>query len=612
MPISSILAVLTISTLTTRCCEIYQNLPCPVIYMERKPKKLRPEDAFYGFDLLAVRDDWSRMIANSSWKRVAVFCSPNHFLLTPDITEYLNTTAADSGIELIYFSSDTNFSLSTAFTIVQSQPAFDAIIAAGSIRTASIDTAFSICKMKQHPELLSISAASTYSYTNFDVYEMDYRQLGSDVTKDLILQATSGTPLPKETLLTPKGFPYQFPEIVKGKPDTISMLTLDNPSTKALRKLLPMFEAISGIKVELNCVSYEDLHSKIDTLKDACTYDLIRIDVADFQPLGKELYMPLSQVINLECLPQQLYKGNYERYSVVEGIPYALPFDPSVQLFLYRRDLFTNALLCRAYYEEYRENLSVPTTFEQYLRIANFFTRSFHPDSPTQYGATTTYGSDTISASDFLPYYLGTGGIITDGNELCPINSPKMVQAMELYKDMQQYTCKQQWWHDSLHQFATGQSATTIVYSNYVSDVINTKYSKVIGQVGASILPGGHPLLGGGVIGVSLFSQKLQGCKQFFNWYYSDDIASMLVHLGGTSPLTSAYKDFRNSNVYPWLPVAEESTGHGTRGTDDIAIPGFTTRRYEFAIGTAIQKLLLNDLPPEHAAVMAQTLYDYR
>jgi hypothetical protein len=72
--------------------------------------------------------------------------------------------------------------------------------------------------------------------------------------------------------------------------------------------------------------------------------------------------------------------------------------------------------------------------------------------------------------------------------------------------------------------------------------------------------------LGGGVIGMSRFSQKTHACKQFFNWYYSDD----------------------------------------------IAVPGFTIRRYEFAVGTAIQKLILNDLPPEHAAIIAQTLYDYR
>ncbi len=49
----------------------------------------------------------------------------------------------------------------------------------------------------------------------------------------------------------------------------------------------------------------------------------------------------------------------------------------------------------------------------------------------------------------------------------------------------------------------------------------------------------------------------------------------------------------------------------GTRGTT-VPDPKYTIRSYEFAIGTAVQKLILDDIPPEHAALIAQTLYDYR
>lgn len=297
---------------------------------------------------------------------------------------------------------------------------------------------------------------------------------------------------------------------------------------------------------------------------------------------------------------------------MIDETPYALPFDPSVQLFLYRKDLFSNALLRRSYYEEYRENLEVPTTFEQYLRIARFFTQAMNPGSPTLYGGTTTCGSDATLASEFLPYYLDIADTIAENGRLKPLNSPQTVEAMSRFRDMQKYTCRQQWWRDSLRQFAAGNAATAVVYSNYISDVINTKHSSVVGQVGTAMLPGGHPLLGGGVIGISRFSKQVEACKQFLTWFYSDDIASMLVRLGGTSPLASAYKDFTNFSIYPWLSVARESTVRGTRGSDGAAIPGFTIRRFEFAIGTAVQKMIFESLPPDHAAVIAQTLYDYR
>ena len=57
----------------------------------------------------------------------------------------------------------------------------------------------------------------------------------------------------------PKGFADSFPGLQR-MPDTqLTMLTLENPSTQALRKLLPEFEHRSGIRVKLIGVPYDDL-----------------------------------------------------------------------------------------------------------------------------------------------------------------------------------------------------------------------------------------------------------------------------------------------------------------------------------------------------------------
>ena len=609
--ISGIASVLTVSTLSERCCEQYQNFPCPVVYIERKPQALRPQDFFYGFDVLTIAQQWADMLANSDHKRVALFLSEKHFLHKPEAAQILNEAACAKGIELIRFFSDVNLSLSTAFEIVQAEKAFDAIVCIGSTYTSSVEAAFSISHMDRHPVLYAIESNSTHQAQSSDRYVLDYNQLGATAANAILCRANREENQTSEVILPPKGFPYRFPQVSKLAPITISMFTLDNPSTNALRKLLPMFESISGVKVELVCVSYEELHARLNNLTQESPYDIIRIDMADFPQLGDRLYSPLSQILPPDSLRKQLQDGIYERYSLINGMPYALPFDPSVMLFLYRQDLFSNALLQRAYYEEYREKLEVPTTIEQYVRIAQFFTRSVFEKSPTEFGSTTTCGSDATFASDFLPFYLGSGGYVTENAKLYPLNSPEMVAAMTKYKEMQRFTSKQQWWRDSLRQFAAGNSAMTIVYSNYVSDVVNTKHSSVVGQVGVAVMPGGHPLLGGGVIGVSRFSQKQEACRQFLSWFYSDDVSSLMVRLGGTSPLASAYGDSSTVFPSPWLTAKKESIACGTRGTDEIAIPGFSIRRYEFAIGTAIQKLVLEDLPPEHAAVMAQTLYDY-
>lgn len=609
---NSIAAVFTVSTLCEPCCELYRKFPCPVIYVERKPVVMREEDAFYGFDTAAVARDWEMVFADSGWKRVAFFCPTNHFLLASEMTDRLTAAAEQYGIALVVFSADTNLALPKAFDIVQFLPEFDAILSVGSVCSDSILTVFSLCKMERHPTLLSIGTASSYQPTDHEIYELDYSLLGVRAVEELKRHLSDKSAPLRNAVLPPVGFPYRFDNIEQQEPAEISVFTIETPSTSALKKLLPMFEAISGIRVKLMFASYEELHDQIKHLNQNCPYDLIRMDVAEFNNLGQALYLPLSQVMDAECLPSRLYSGTYKRYSTIQEQLYGLPFDPSIQLFLYRSDLFSDTLLSRAYYETYRENLTAPTTVEQYLRVARFFTKEFNPDSPTEFGTTVTCGSDMILASDFLPYFLGNGGRVTDGASLLPIHSPQMLRAMEQYSEMQRYACRQQWWKDSLRQFITGKTATTIVYSNYVSDVINTKRSNVVGVVGTAVPPGGHPLLGGGVIGVSRFSKKLEACRQFLTWYYSDDIASMLVRLGGTSPLANAYRDFENFSIYPWLSTVEECSKLGTRGTDDVTIPGFTIRRYEFAVGTAVQKLISEQIPAEHAAVIAQTLYDYR
>lgn len=88
---------------------------------------------------------------------------------------------------------------------------------------------------------------------------------------------------------------------------------------------------------------------------------MIRIDVAQFGDIGQSIYRPLDELsISPEGLSPRLIKNGYDSYSMLNGGCYALPLDPSVQIFLYRTDLFHDAKLCRAYYERFHEILWCP------------------------------------------------------------------------------------------------------------------------------------------------------------------------------------------------------------------------------------------------------------
>lgn len=609
--ISNIAAVITVSCLSDNCCKYYQTAPCPVIYIDRMPPNLRKQDAFMSFDYERIENELQGYIEKNQWKSLAFFTSPNFNIQSSKLIFELQQKASQNRVYTQMFSSDYSLTLNKAFDIVQSDTKFDAIITSSSFRAETIHSVLHLLHIEKHPQIIALGSSSSTHYNNSDTYELNYSQIGSELSKFLIAYLQDKIPLPQHTIFPAKGFSFHFPNIKKVSEETLTMLTLDNPSSSALKKLLPLFEAISGIKVKLICSSYEELHTQINLMNSSFSYDLIRMDVAKFDSIGRKIYLPLKEAdITEDSLPRKLVESGYKNYSLLNGTMYALPFDPSVQIYLYRNDLFEDATLSRAYYERYHETLDIPTTMEQHLRIVEFFTKKYNPVSPTEFGTTTTRGAAASTASDFLPYFLSKVDHIYDKNGHIVIDSPEMVQAMKQYVRMSDYSCTQQWWGDSIKQFADGMAATTIIYSNYASAVINSKHSNVVGKVGAAVVPGGKPLLGGGVIGISRYSQKLDACRQFFNWYYSPDISSMLVRLGGTSPIVDAYNDFNNFSIFPWLSTSKTSFGLGTRGIGDANISGFSIQKYEFSVGTALLNAINGIITTEEAASMAQAMYD--
>ena len=95
-----------------------------------------------------------------------------------------------------------------------------------------------------------------------------------------------------------------------------------------------------------------------------------------------------------------------QHFTTAHGNRCCVPYDPSIQLLFYRRDLFTDPTYKRMYYEDFREELAVPKTFRDYNRVASFFTRGCNAASPTQYGSTVAIGNVVVSPSEFMPRLL--------------------------------------------------------------------------------------------------------------------------------------------------------------------------------------------------------------
>lgn len=608
LPLSRTAAIITVSCLIESEPEAYQDIPCPVFFAERTPSSLSASQYAVSFDYTSVGKHVGTWIRENKKKKIAFFSSSSPFSCNIHFLEGIRQILSDGQERIQQFSSDISLTTAKSFRIAQAEPPFDCIIATSSLRAQMVDFALEMSKLPCRPSLLSLGS-STHSYCT--TYELDYSRIGTHICSVFHAWLEDSSVLPGQCLLETCGIPYTFPNVHRQAPCELTMLTLNSPSTQALQKLLPLFEEISGIRLKISSMSYDDLHSHIEMLNSRFYFDLIRMDVARLNSLGQAAYLPLEQAgIMPENFQNRLIKPAYSKYCMAEGTRCALPFDPSVQVFLYRKDLFEDAKLCRAYYERYREGLAVPETMEQYLHIAEFFTAGHNTDAPTQYGTSLTVGSSFFAASDFLPYFLADNYDTFQSGQTLQLNTPEMEHAMDLYLKMSHFATHENTWSDSIQQFAAGNIAALAVYSNHTGTIINTKHSNIAGKIGAAIIPGKHPLLGGGVIGISRYSSKLEACRQFFSWYYALDTASLLVRLGGTSPLLAIYNDFRNCHVFPWLSAAKKSFELGTRGINPDVAPGFSTAHYEFALGIAIRSLITGTMSPKEAAQMAQMIYN--
>ena len=611
IPQSTLTAVVTVSCLEESGNEWYNSLPCPVIYVDRKGDAPRPGDMTIRFDYHGIGINIGQYILSRKWSDVAFFSAPpilsrDHLLLN-GITEALK----GSSVSIRHYTSALNVAINKAFDIVQSEHHFDTIITSSMSRADSIATALKFSYAEDHPKIITLASLAHLPLSDYLTYQMDYSQMGVMIADRIIRHSRQKEDMSPLITMEAKGFPPPIPQICKKAEQTLTMLTLDTPTTNALNKLLPMFEAVSGIHIQLIRTSSEDMDTLVNMLNDNFCYDLIRMDVARMDTLGENTYMPLTESgIHPDILPKALICGTYENYSMIGNTMYALPFDPSVQFLLYRSDLFDDALLRRAYFEKYHEMLSIPVTVEQYLQTAEFFTAGCNPNSPTKYGSTVVDAAAFATASDFLPYYLPKLSPSLMEGQAVSIQTDKMTEAMEQYSRMLYYAGRPRSWHECIQQLVDGTVAMTTVYSNYAADIIDISHSNMVGKIGAAVVPGGRPLLGGGVIGICRYSKNIAACRQFLQWYFSKDVSSMIVRLGGTSPLADTYNNFKNLNTFPWLSAVQKSFELGSRGTNNRESPSdFSIWDYEFTIGTAVKNMIAGNILPEETAHMIKTIF---
>lgn len=455
-----------------------------------------------------------------------------------------------------------------------------------------------------------LSPLFTLPEYNFHKYELNFHLLGHKASERL--KESIQSKLSASTILSNTGYRNWSDtfHIRYNKPRTLHILLLDSPPAYAVQYFSRIYTRKTGIDIKADIVSYDNIHRIFDQMRDSC-YDIVRIG-ADVLPwYGPKILKPIEEIdFDITSLFSSFISGMTEHYSRISGKYYAVPLSPSLQILFYRKDLFESTVLKRLYQEQHHEPLTVPRTFEQYNRIAAFFTKSKNPYSPVQFGSTITLGdTPVVAGTEFLTRYFSYSNALFK-NDLPLLCSAEALQALKdvlILKDIS--TPPNVWWTDAAKEFVNGNVAMTILFSNFASGLWGPQ-SKIASNIDFAVIPGKNPLFGGGSLGVSRYTKYPEQALAFISWLCKEPVASGMALLGGNPLSTESLNNYDVFETCPWMELLKScfSDVQCNRLPENADI-AFNDRFFMTILGKAVKNAWFCIEEPQKALLTASIEY---
>lgn len=389
------------------------------------------------------------------------------------------------------------------------------------------------------------------------------------------------------------------------KARTFRVLLQDAPSSDSVRKFLPDFERQTGISVEVETQPYRDVLSRIRSPR--ADFDVFTYDLAWTKELALGGYIrELTDLVPDNAALDEVFSQDVLReHCYFRDRLHAMPYSHTVQLLFYRKDLFAERKNQRLYFERYREDLHIPRDWQAYNRIARFFTKSENPESPTVYGTTLGARNSSGAVCEFLPRAWAFGGeLFRDG--VCALGEESCVRALECYKESFRYAhpdSPDMWWDEQVAQFADGDAAMMIMFTDHTARLFDRTLSRVAGTTGCALLPGKASVLGGWSIAISTESSRTEEALAFIKWVCSERMVIPNAALGRVEPRLSVYGNSALSAFCPYVEKLPEAFAHARRRSlpKDARGEGVPESRLEEILGDAVHGAILGHTTAEEA-----------
>lgn len=337
----------------------------------------------------------------------------------------------------------------------------------------------------------------------------------------------------------------------------------DLPTIHALEAVSHEFYQKSGVRLDFTILPLKDLFALIleDSLRESPQYDIYLYDTSWFSYL---VHSGCLKDITDDFYTSPDISGYFIRKNLsnccYQGRLYGFPIIGGTQFLLYRKDLFSNPDLCQKYKQDHKISLRPPKTWKEFNSIARFFTKEFHPDSPTLYGTAIATSLNEELALEFEPRMWSYGGSFYDSQGHLAMNSPQNISALTSFMESFRYSQKGLFSNqDVFSEFSKGHLAMIITFTEYAAEIQSSIHSEYLHRNGFGMIPGRIPTNVGWHFGVPRNCPKLARTLDFFHWLRRRHTSYYMSILGGSSALEFPYRNHELLKMYPWIRLTHDS-----------------------------------------------------
>ncbi|NIZ02884.1 extracellular solute-binding protein [Thalassospira lucentensis] len=344
---------------------------------------------------------------------------------------------------------------------------------------------------------------------------------------------------------------------------TLHGVTESTPPSNYIREVLaPQFEELTGIRVDIETTSWDQMYDKAIKDMEVGTgiYDMVFIeqDIV-YSYLSRNFLTDTTKLLadNPSLKAPTYSEDNFTTFADYfrgeNGDLYGVPMEAFIKIYLYRTDLFNDPEIKEAFKAETGRELKPAKTHEEYGEIARFFTKWGKDHDMDLWG--TTAQAHTGHPASFYEYFESIAptygvynwGIDADNNYAATVehggkmNSPEAKKALKWWLSMRDIAPPESnasTWTEVGTTFGAGRVAQGLVYGENAGWIAaDESKSLVVGKVGVALPPledgileeveNGKGYIGyydGGAFGIPSPSKNKEAAMLFLQYIGQDEV----------------------------------------------------------------------------------------